>query len=71
MFSKFPQTKEITERFCRVRFLRPTNGFDYFKRESIPVEPGDCMDVSESDAAFLRSAGFVLVLTRPEMPPSK
>jgi hypothetical protein len=68
MFNSFPQTKEVTEKFCRVRFLKPTNGIDYFKRESIPVEPGDCMDVSESDAAMLRPAGFVVVLTKPELP---
>ena len=71
MFNRFSQTPEVKETFCRVRFLKATNGIDYFKRESVPVEPGDVIDISESDAAFLRSAGFVIVLTKPELPPSK
>jgi hypothetical protein len=47
---------------------RPTVFRDYFKKVSVDVEPGDTLDISESDAALLREAGFCLVLTPPEMP---
>jgi hypothetical protein len=68
MHSMFKQETKTRERFVRARFLKATNAIDYHTGKSLGVERDDCVDISESDGRFLQEAGFVLVLTRPEMP---